>query len=389
MASGGSCGGGLGRQPATSGAWEGALQAQVSTLCPSTRMGGLGVEKSFKNTFVQILDWGMSNRRRPKGEHQTRGNPSMEDPDFDLLYVGKNNSMLHAWTIANKPSSIPYSAKTRSESLPCWRVGDMARSLAQHSRPPPACQVLGQVEAHISALRAQLKPETIGVSSLTDGGDGGCPSSPPTATSPNLGDAAGVVGTAVANDVVSPAVSGGSRDGANTGTASLSIETRGNYHLSPAPAERSGNEGKLSELEDMRLNRLLRSSGCSSSTTPMSGGRKTLSTRHPGGSPNRGDAPGLSKMTDQGEPGIDFESPGRIPAGRARGVSRELFGGSPVPECGGYGGSWQSWENGTSFEAVRGELTGREDREDDLEDISDGGFHSGCWRRKYVRGEMR
>lgn len=34
-------------------------------------------------------------------------------------------------------------------------------------------------------------------------------------------------------------------------------------------------------------------------------------------------------------------------------------------------------------------LGGSEGAGDDLEDISDGGFHSGCWRRKYARGEMR
>lgn len=31
----------------------------------------------------------------------------------------------------------------------------------------------------------------------------------------------------------------------------------------------------------------------------------------------------------------------------------------------------------------------KEGGDDDLEDISDGGFHSGCWRRKYASGEIR
>lgn len=42
--------------------------------------------------------------------------------------------------------------------------------------------------------------------------------------------------------------------------------------------------------------------------------------------------------------------------------------------------------------ADRRPLGGRDkddDEEDDLDDISDGGFHTGCWRRKYAQGEMR
>lgn len=335
-------------------------------------------EREKKNTFVQTHDSGMSNQKRPR-----------EDPEFDMRW--RKRSMLHHFRkITLTHSVLPPKTDRKHCRAGVWQTW-LGRSLSISPRTLPACQVLGQVEAHISALRAQLKHETIGATTLTDGSGGGCPRSPPAATCPELGGAAGVVGAAAANDADNTAVDGGARDGANAEIAPLSIETRGNYHLSPAPAERSGNEGQLSEQEDMRLNRLLRSSGCSSSTTPTSGERTTASIRHREESPNiRRDTPGLSFTKGQGEPRIDFDSPGRTSAsGASCGVSRELFGGSPTPGCGGYGGSWRSRERGTSFEAARGVPTGREEREDDLEDISDGGFHSGCWRRKYVRGEMR
>ena len=194
-----------------------------------------------------------------------------------------------------------------------------------------------------------------------------------------------------ANDVDTSAVDRGGRDDETAGIAALSLETRGNYHLSPTPAEHSGNEGGLTELEDMRLNRLLRSTSCSASTTPLpSGALPTSSSTGHRGSLGRNDSPGPSETTDQVELATtDFGSRRKTFAGGACGVSRELFGDSPTPEGGGSGGSWRILEKGASFEAMRGVVSSREEQEDDLEDISDGGFHSGCWRRKYVRGEMR
>ncbi|CAM9546773.1 unnamed protein product, partial [Hapterophycus canaliculatus] len=75
-------------------------------------------------------------------------------------------------------------------------------------------------------------------------------------------------------------------------------------------------------------------------------------------------------------------------------VARELFGDSPQADSKGFGGHREE-QRLTEARARGGYVTTRgvgslagED-EDDLEDISDGGFHSGCWRRKYVRGDMR
>lgn len=45
------------------------------------------------------------------------------------------------------------------------------------------------------------------------------------------------------------------------------------------------------------------------------------------------------------------------------------------------GGGWKGMEGGRH--------ASNDIEEDDLQDISDGGFHLGCWRRKYTSGEMR
>ncbi|CBJ27760.1 hypothetical protein Esi_0084_0059 [Ectocarpus siliculosus] len=262
-------------------------------------------------------------------------------------------------------------------------------------------RVLGQVEAHINALRAQLKHETPGPDSLT-GNEG-----------PNPGGGAGLSstpsgGTRMPGHSVSAAGAG------ETVEVPLPVETRGNYHHPPPTArERSGNEDGLTEREDMRLNRLLRSSNSSalSSPPPTPGDvmapisphrraelneQRSITTATPGVH-NNGASGGEGSARRVGEG--DAEQQYRYAIGGATdgGVSdlpRELFAASPTGGTGRTSGDklarrlGEARDNGGYTATPRfGSLAG--DVEDDLEDISDGGFHSGCWRRKYVRGEMR
>ncbi|CAN0312878.1 unnamed protein product [Pylaiella littoralis] len=234
-------------------------------------------------------------------------------------------------------------------------------------------QVLGQVEAHINALRVQLKNETPGVSALNDDG--------------------GPYPRGEEESARFPSPGGRQRPGhpadttaGTTAVPPLSMETRGNYDLSPIPTERSGNEGGLTEIEDMRLNRLLRTSKSSASSTPpppsgecMTWQRGAIIDGGSGGMPGSGDRL-ATVMADH--------QVGGVLAGDIGDVSRELFGTSPTPGNGDRGGTgWVREKN--AFVASRRNRSIIDDEEDDLDDISDGGFHSGCWRRKYVRGEMR
>ena len=248
-------------------------------------------------------------------------------------------------------------------------------------------QVLGRVEAHINALRAQLNHKTTGVAALTDeagfftAGEGGGDVPPeggprtfdhPLATAATNASGGGAYMTAM--DGVEDKIAG---------VAPLPIETRGNFHLSPPPAERSGNEDGLTEAEDMRLNRLLRASSPSASAPPPSG---TLATPGAGkkGFLNAGggnsDPKSRLRTMGEGDPGINSDISGDF-FGVTCDPSRELFGASPFREAGSAGK--------VSFDVSGRTTSCRGEQEDDLEDISDGGFHSGCWKRKYVRGEIR
>lgn len=181
--------------------------------------------------------------------------------------------------------------------------------------------------------------------------------------------------------------SGGEATATGTAVPSLSVETRGNHHLSPTPVERSGNEGSLTEVEDMRLNRLLRVSKSSTSSTPPPPSGEFMIGQ--GGAANDG---GSGRKTGGGDrlATVMDEYPlgGALPGGIGD-VSRELFGTNPTPRSGDRGGN--DWARGKdAFVATRRNRSIVDnEEEDDLDDISDGGFHSGCWRRKYVRGEMR
>lgn len=248
--------------------------------------------------------------------------------------------------------------------------------------------MLGRVEAHINALRAQLNHKTTGVTPLS--GDAG--PFPRGEEGLNSSSAGGPRALGNPAEVAETTASGGGIDTPAidvledkiVGVAPLPIETRGNYHLSPTPAERSGNEDRLTEVEDMRLNRLLRASSASASTPPPSGALTAPATgkrgfTNAGGSGNTDNKSGIRTMGED-NPGMSFNLSADTFGGIC-GASRELFGPSPTRIPGGSGES--------GFGALRRVAPCREEQEDDLEDISDGGFHSGCWKRKYVRGEMR
>eukprot|EP00903_Cladosiphon_okamuranus_P008157 g7856.t1 len=242
-------------------------------------------------------------------------------------------------------------------------------------------QILGRVEAHINALRAQLNHKTTGLTPL-NGGDGAIHGDEvggnlPSADAPRaFEDPVGVMETNTSGgDTHAPAVDG--IEGKIGGVAPLPIQTRGKYHMSPTPAERSGNKDGLTEVEEMRLNRLLRASSASASTPPPSGATGTPGPNARGCTLNANS--GLRAMVE-GDPETSFNLSGDV-FGGIRDASRELFGVSPTGEA-------RSFGNG-SFGASCRIASCREEQEDDLEDISDGGFHAGCWKRKYVRGDMR
>lgn len=258
------------------------------------------------------------------------------------------------------------------------------------ARTPPRYvgqQVLGRVEAHISALRDQLNHKTPGVTSLSDdtgsspGGRGGV--SFPSAGGPRArGDPVGMAETHASGGGTDASAADGV--GGNTvGVEPLPVETRGNYHLSPTPAERSGNEDGLTEAEDMRLNRLLRSSSSPLASTPPPpppSGALTTPVAGQRGFSSAGSGP---RTMAGGDPGSNLSEGG---FGGIWEAPCELFGASPIEET--VTGNPRAWSK-CSFDASRRIISCGKEEGDDLEDISDGGFHPGCWKRKYVRGEMR
>lgn len=280
------------------------------------------------------------------------------------------------------------------------------------------------MEAHINSLRAQLQ------------------------VSPNRGTLDGV-GMKIEEGMLSSM--GSSRRSAPTGTEAAAVaaaattteggtapkpaltEARAKHHVPRTPPSHDGNEDGLTEMEDMRLNRLLRSTNSSlSSPIGMPSPSSSCLDKHaslPASRTSGGDnetSPAVqadeggihshsnTNVTGQGRSGlihgravagdepalINHLPGGDTPSFGMEGVSRELFGPSPEVEAGSsrrnscfFGGepsrrtgAGVKGRGGVAVVGRRADL-GREG--DDLEDISDGGFHSGCWRRKYVRGEMR
>lgn len=312
--------------------------------------------------------------------------------------------------------------------VPIWtprKARSQPRNLSFSDAPPlPVLldQVLGQVEAHINSLRAQLQvspnrgtPDGVGMK--TEGN----PLSSPGCSRRSVPTGAEAAAAAAAT------VGGAAQTPAHT-------EARAEHHVPRTPPSHDGNEDGLTEMEDMRLNRLLRSTNPSLSSpigmpSPSSSScldRSTsLSANRISGSDNEtspvvradeGDSHRRSNtnLTSQGrsrlihgsavagdEPGLaDYLPSGDTPLFGMEGVSRELFRPSPKVEAGSstrnscfFGGepsrrTGAEVKGGGGVAVVgRGADLGREG--DDLEDISDGGFHPGCWRRKYVCGEMR
>lgn len=299
--------------------------------------------------------------------------------------------------------------------------------------PPPALQprppfgfdqVLGQVEAHINSLRAQLQvspshgtPDAVGMK------PGDSMWSSPGCSQRSAPTRAGAAAAAAA------AIDGAAQTTGYT-------ETRSIHHVPRTPPVHDGNQDGLTEMEDMRLNRLLRSTNSSSSSpvglpTPSSssfsdkdrplfasrssgGGHGTSSPAvhddGEGGSHNHSTIPSQSRSRSIQRSTAGGDEPpaqSNYPPGSAtlpfgmEGVSRELFPPSPEAEAGSsrrsscfFGGEPSrrqgvGGKGGGAGVAVAGWRVDPSREGDDLEDISDGGFHSGCWRRKYVCGEMR
>lgn len=211
-------------------------------------------------------------------------------------------------------------------------------------------------------------------------------------------------------------------------------ETRSKHHVPRTPPDHDGNEDGLTEMEDMRLNRLLRSTNSSSSSpaglpssssSPFADKDRPLFASRSSGRDHGTSSPAVhddesgshnhstiasqsrSRSIQGGTVGGD-EPPAQhnyppggdtLPFGGER-VSRELFPPSPEAEAGSsrrnscfFGGEPSRRQGvggkGGAGVAVVGRRVDPGREGDDLEDISDGGFHSGCWRRKYVCGEMR
>lgn len=231
-------------------------------------------------------------------------------------------------------------------------------------------QVLQQVEAHINSLRAHLNVPS-GQSSL---------------------NAVGVDTGRYSGGSPVPQQCGPS--GVDTVPVSTpsAVETRGNYHVSPT----AGKECGLTEIEDLRLSRLLRAT---TSSSPDKGRSTIGSATLRGNDVQCGDDEGSlhsrRRSADQG---------GSFHDGRGIGNDSPLGIGGDVTEA--LTPDDVSWKlftspDGNNRERTRRARAGRhvgttgpglyagEEEEDDLEDISDGGYHSGCWRRKYASGEMR
>ena len=174
----------------------------------------------------------------------------------------------------------------------------------------------------------------------------------------------------------------------------------------------------------MRLNRLLRSTNSSSLSSPVGLPSSSFDKGKPVADRSSGGDNGISPVVHDGGGSHTSSNAARqssrlihgieaagdepahtncLPGGdtlsfEAQGVSRKLFPPSPEVEDGTFrrnsclfGGepSRRSEVVGKRGVAIAGRRADPGREGDDLEDISDGGFHSGCWRRKYVRGEMR
>lgn len=254
--------------------------------------------------------------------------------------------------------------------------------------------MLATVVAHIGRLRAQLQQ-------------------PPAIHVPRNAAAMGTTGDG--------------DDATNTATPPMPLEhPRGVYPAARADGNSSsdGNSDGLTEVEDMRLNRLLRS------TINHSPSKSSSSRSSPSPGKMRRDCPGTA--TDSGYSNHHHRSGGGGEKGNAAstaargglrprqhdGVAEQMLGAgdsvaikqpSLAPfeeEHGDFGRDAMisaapnsglrssTAATVTSGGGVRSEVGrngggGRGQEEDDLADISDGGFHSGCWKRKYARGEMR
>lgn len=213
------------------------------------------------------------------------------------------------------------------------------------------------------------------------------------------------------------------------------VDRRGKFNGASPETDGLEKRGKgLTDTEEMRLNRLLRATNSKNSTPDQgnegldfwdvedashltgdrTGSRNSTITGQVSGTIGSSrdttgyfsglDEPGSSAGAAlMGEQGRRRETP---LVGSGDGVSRELFAsptvdGRPMPRrATSDGGVVDSVPRTHATEApgtrvatgIRpspkdGRLKGADD--DNLEDISDGGFHSGCWQRKYAAGEMR
>ena len=168
----------------------------------------------------------------------------------------------------------------------------------------------------------------------------------------------------------------------------------------------------LTEAEDMRLNRLLRAmkanncppdsdkEGNANTMAEDSGERCVVEREKCGKSPavgSRGDTVSSERATTSNvrstaESTISFGVETPSPRGPSDVPPQASFA---DPEAGSesarqgppYSGSHQGSVSTPS--RARNKANTAPEGGGDLEDISDGGFHSGCWRRKYASGEMR
>ena len=379
-----------------------------------------------------------------------------------LWHTARLGNCAHNPELIRRLPSIRRSHCSRTPP-PTWGTPAEVGKINKFRHPPFVFklfdQVLGQVEAHINSLRAQLhiSPDRGAP------GNVGEKNEEKLCSSPGCGRGGGPMAAAAAAAAAAAvaAVGGGAAE-----KTPASVDYRSKHYVPRTPPGHDGNEDGLTEVEDMRLNRLLRSTNSSSSFCspvallpspfdkekyPASRGGERYDEIGPvvhGGDMGIGrDDNGVGSPTAHGENGsgshnntnasqgsrlVDGSTtahsndffhgsttatdepahanhflPGRgdtLPY-KKEDVSRKLFatspeadrrslwtnstfvGGEPLRRSGAGAGAGAGAGKGAVAVAGRRSELGREG--DDLEDISDGGFHSGCWRRKYVRGEMR
>lgn len=232
----------------------------------------------------------------------------------------------------------------------------------------------------------------------------------------------------VPRNAAATGTTGDGDDATNTATPPMPLERpRGVYPTARVDGNSDGNSDGLTEVEDMRLNRLLRStinrspskSSLSSRSSPSPGkmgrdcpGTATdsgYSTHHRSGG-EKGSAAsaaargglrprqhdGVAEQTLGAGDSVAIKQPSLSPFEEEHGVfaqgamisvatNSELRCSTATAVVSGGGGGG----GGVRSEVGRNGGGGRGQEEDDLADISDGGFHSGCWKRKYASGEMR